>query len=746
MVLLYFVYRGAVDRGYWRTLPERFGRLPRSFTQTGPGAIWLHAVSVGEVLASLDFLARVRRELPNAPLFVSVSTLAGHAAAHQKLRGLADGVFYAPVDFVWVVRRVLRALKPSVVVIAETEIWPNLFRETKRTHAALILVNGRISDRALPRYRRFQWLFEAALPHVDAILAQSDEMRDRFRWLGATAERVRSAGNFKYDFEAREAAADSPVRQLLARLQPQHVWIAASTMPPNEDELVLAAFRELAARHPGLLLVLAPRKPATFDETAAKLTGIPHLRRSQLRDGDTMPLPGVLLLDSIGELSGLFSMADAVFMGGTLTDTGGHNILEPALFGKPVITGPHMENFRAIADDFRAANASVEIAAPGELAPAVERLLDAPQCAQAIGERARACAESKRGASAAAAAEVRAFYEAGLPRYCHALPVLLLGWPIQRAWMLGALRRGRRAARKLDARVISVGNLSMGGTGKTPCVLRVAELLKARGAKPGILTRGYGRVSREPIMALAPGARIPPYHTGDEPQIFLRSGIAPVGIGADRYAAGAALLRTFDCDTLILDDGFQQTRLARDLDIVLIDALDPLSGGGVFPLGRLREPFASIARADIVLITRSEFSDLTPAIEREVRRWNARAPILRARLQPCAWVNALTGESFPPGEPPFRRAGAFCGLGNPQSFRRTLAQLGIDPAGWEEFEDHHRYRPTELRRMTHHFEQLGADAMETTQKDAVNLPEMTETLPIYYLRISMEIDREELVG
>jgi tetraacyldisaccharide 4'-kinase len=295
----------------------------------------------------------------------------------------------------------------------------------------------------------------------------------------------------------------------------------------------------------------------------------------------------------------------------------------------------------------------------------------------------------------------------------------------------------------LGARTISVGNLSMGGTGKTPCVLRVAELLKARGARPGILTRGYGRVSPEKILAMAPAAEMPTYHTGDEPQIFLRSKLAAVGIGADRYAAGTELIRRFGCDYLILDDGFQHRALARDVDIVLVDALDPLAGGGVFPLGRLREPFQAIARADVILITRGEFSDLGPAIERTIRRWNERAPIFRTRLKARAWVSASSGESYPPDSPPFRRAGAFCGLGNPQAFRRTLAKLDIEPAGWQEFEDHHRYRKRELKCLMLGFEALGADALATTEKDAVNLPDMVEMLPVFYLRVGMEIEREE---
>jgi tetraacyldisaccharide 4'-kinase len=749
LLLLYFLYRGLWDRGYWRTLPQRFGFLPRSFKQTGPGAIWLHAVSVGEIAGCVEFLRRLRAEFPNSRLFVSTSTLAGRATAGDMLRGLADGIFYAPVDFVCVVRRVLRLLKPSVVVIAETEIWPNLFREIKRTGAALAMVNGRISDRAISRYRRFAWCFSAVLPAMDAILAQSEEMRDRFVELGAPADRVRAAGNFKYDFEPRIAAADSPVSRLIERTGPEEIWIAASTMPPDEDGAVIAAFRDLASRHPKLMLILAPRKPATFHESAAKLAsaGIRHLRRSKLQDGETLELPGVLLLDSIGELSSLFAVADVVFMGGTLVDRGGHNILEPALFAKPVVVGPHMENFRAIAADFRAAGACVEISNAAELPDAVGKLLRSPAAAQEIGQRAYACAQAKRGAGERAAAVVRELYDSHLPRFRHASPMEALAWPLSRAWISGARSKQQsnlRRQRRIDAPVISVGNLAMGGTGKTPCVLHVAELLKSCGRSPGILTRGYGRESPDNILALPPGAKLPTDQTGDEPQIFLRRGGAPVGIGADRYEAGMLLRHRFGVNTLVLDDGFQHVQLARDVDIVLIDALDPLGGGGVFPLGRLREPFSAIARADVVVITRVEFSDLAPAIEYAVRRWNPHAPVFRAVLEPRAWVDNRDGACHPIAGPPFQNAGAFCGLGNPQSFRRTLERLGMAPVCWFEFADHHRYRAHQFRRLEHQFVAFGADAMVTTEKDAVNLSgDATGSLPVFYLRVAMAIEREE---
>ncbi|MFY9724530.1 MAG: 3-deoxy-D-manno-octulosonic acid transferase, partial [Bryobacteraceae bacterium] len=411
IALLYFLYRGVRSRAYWSSLPQRFGFLPGSFNQTGPGAIWFHAVSVGEVLGSLDFLRRMRAEFPRTQLFVSTGTIAGQATAQDKLRELADGIFYAPVDYVFAVRRVLRRLNPSLVIAAETEIWPNLFREAKRTGAALAIVNARISDRAYPRYQRLAWLFRAVLPAADTVLVQSDEMGQRYLALGARPAAVRTAGNFKYDFDARPAAPDSPVMAWLARLGPKHVWIAASTMPPtagdtDEDAAVLDAYRAVAERHPGLLLIWAPRKPEHFATAAEKLAraGIPFVRRSRLGAESLSALPGVLLLDSIGELSGLFAAAHVVFMGGTLAARGGHNILEPALFAKPVITGPHMENFQAIADDFRAANASVEIGRPEELGDAVSGLLTDAELSARIGRVARECAEARRGASASTAA------------------------------------------------------------------------------------------------------------------------------------------------------------------------------------------------------------------------------------------------------------------------------------------------------------------------------------------------------
>ncbi len=649
----------------------------------------------------------------------------------------------------------LRALRPAAVVIAETEIWPNLFREVHRTGAALAIVNGRVSDRAFPRYLPFRWFFRGVLSAADSILAQTDAMRERFLALEALPGRTHTGGNFKYDFAARAAAPGSPVSALLDRVRPGKVWIAASTMPPSsagdvdEDDAAIRAFQELAARHPDLLLILAPRKPERFDTAARKLeaAGIPYLRRSRLGDSDTLPLPAVFLLDTIGELSGLFSVADAVFMGGTLARRGGHNILEPAFFARPVIAGPHMENFQAIADEFRASGACVEIEDAAGLAGAVARLLEAPELAREIGHRAHLSAEARRGATARAVALVRELYR--VPRYRPAQPWFTVASVLARLWRWGArkkLRRDYARRRKLAAPVIAIGNITMGGTGKTPCVLLLARILKQRGRRPGILTRGYGRNSPQKHLALAPGAILNPEHSGDEPQMFVRSGLAPVGIGAGRFQTGTLLVRDFGADVLLLDDGFQHQRLARNVDVVLIDALDPFGGGQIFPLGRLREPPAGLARAHLILITRSELSDLAAVIERQLRRWNVCAPVFRAGVEPQAWVEHRTGRQHSPAERPFERAGVFCGLGNPEAFRRTLARMGVEPVAWLDFEDHHRYRARELRRISEEMRVQGATALVTTEKDVMNLCESSDDLlaplPLYWLKVAMTIDRE----
>jgi tetraacyldisaccharide 4'-kinase len=246
-------------------------------------------------------------------------------------------------------------------------------------------------------------------------------------------------------------------------------------------------------------------------------------------------------------------------------------------------------------------------------------------------------------------------------------------------------------------------------------------------------------------MALQAGAVVATEESGDEPQILLRSGVAPVGIGVNRFDTGEMLREKFGCNVMVLDDGFQHVKLARTKDIVLIDALNPFGGGEVFPMGRLREPLDGLARADAIVITRCEASDLAPVIERELRRWNPRAEVFRAQVVPEGWVAHRSGKHTE--TLPHRRVGMFCGLGNPRTFRCTLAAMGLTLVDSAEFADHHRYRPRELMYMADEFREKGAEAVVTTEKDAMNLcdspDELFGALPLYWLRVRMRIDRED---
>lgn len=710
-------------------MEERFGFLPRSFKPTGPGAFWFHAVSVGEVLSAVELIRRVRDIQPQAEIFVSVSTLAGREVADRRLAGLANGVFYAPLDYRSVIRRVLRRIRPAVVVVLETEIWPNLYRESKRAGASLMIVNGRISDRALPRYRQWRGFFEHVLRWPDAILVQSQQDLDRYLMAGAPEDRVRVAGNLKYDFTPPATGA-----VFGAELGTEHIWIAASTTAPvepgdpDEDDVVIEAFKKVSSHSSGLLLILAPRRPERFPVVAEKLAqaGVLYAIRSQ-SGFSKVTLPGVLLLDSVGELAGLFELATVVFMGGTLPRRGGHNILEPAYFGKPIIVGPHMENFADIIDEFEAADAVVRIDGPGELASAVESLLENPRRAAEIGARAGSLAAAKRGTAGHVVEKILAAADESVPDPPHTLEARLTRGPLAAIWRAGhAANIARTHAQKLGTPVISVGALAMGGAGKSPFVAHLAQKLADSGRTPAILTRGYGRKSKLDVI-VPRGGTAPVEQTGDEAQTYVRQAAAHVGIGGDRYEVGRRMERELNPDVFLLDDGFQHFRLHRDHDIVLIDALDPL-GGGVFPLGRLREPVSALARATAIVITRAEGRHV--GIERLIRRYNPRAAIFRAK------VVAL-------GELPEGPVAAFCGLGQPRTFWRTLETLGIQAAPRLVFPDHHRYTARDLEEIGRQAAAAGAHALVTTEKDMMNLPAgAAPPLKVYCLRIGIEIENE----
>lgn len=737
--LIYLLYRLAQFFGfpalfgflmvrYGRTLPERFGGLP--FPVVAPGGIWLHAVSVGEVLSAVDLVEVLRARYPDTPIYVSTTTATGRQMAEQRLAGCTDGIFYPPLDLVFAVRRVLRALRPALVVILETEIWPHLWRETRRSGARLVVVNGRISDRALPRYRRFRWLFAPVLALPHRVLTQSEQDARRYMALGAR-EAINN-GNLKYDLDPGRMVTPPAVAAAVAGAGKILVVASTHCEDIDEDDAVIAAWPRWVAEFPDLVMILAPRKPERFDAVARKLeaAGIAFGRRSE---GRPVAAPGVLLLDSLGELSGVYRLADLVFMGGTLARRGGHNILEAALLGKPVVAGPHMENFAEIAAAFTAGG-GLRRCTREDFAAVVAEMLRAPR---GWGERARELAEGRRGALGRTLAVLAEEIEEAWPVPLYPwLAVVTLG-PLGWLWAWGARRnRARAVARRLETPVISVGGISMGGAGKTPAALALAKHFR----EPAILTRGYKRLLADEVTVAPRGTTAPIARTGDEAQIFVRSGEAHVGVGRDRYAVGRAMEAALRPEVFVLDDGFQHHRLGRDFDLVLLDARDPFAGDAPFPLGRLREAPEALRHATAILLTRTERGRRYTALRRRLPV----VPVYRSHVVAEAWMDARTGEAVAlRGE----RVAAFCGLANPATFWSSLREQGLRPLFRWTFGDHHHYRHRELRRIREQALQQGAEVLLTTEKDMMNLPadlgEILAPVQVLWLRIGVAIEQEE---
>jgi 3-deoxy-D-manno-octulosonic-acid transferase len=388
-LILTFPYYLVLFRKYLPTVADRLGFLKVPQLRN---AIWVHAVSVGEVKAVERLLERLRQRFPGRPLVVSTSTPTGQQLARER-RDIIDHAFYFPIDLPFCVRRAADRIDPQMVIIAETEIWPNFLRICRSRDIPVVMINGRISDRSFARYRLARRWLRRVFADYTMLGMQSEMDRRRIEEIGADPQKVTVFGNLKYDVVSSSRPLDTTLAAVLQNWK--QVWIAASTMP-GEEELVLDAFAELRNTHPQLKLVIAARHADRFDavEDLVKRRGIACVRRTRLTgDGD------VLLLDTIGELAAMFEYATVVFMGGSLVPKGGHNVLEPARYRKPIVFGPHMENFRDITRLFLEAEAGIQIQNATELAPAIRNLLANRDHSAELGRRARAIVEQNTGAT-----------------------------------------------------------------------------------------------------------------------------------------------------------------------------------------------------------------------------------------------------------------------------------------------------------------------------------------------------------
>ena len=405
MVYLLLVYLAApivVAMEAWKAIwqPEYRGRLGQRLgyvvPQPAAGCLWVHAVSVGEVQAAAALIRSLGRSYPAIPVVITTVTPTGAQRA-RALFGDAVRHCYLPYDLPGSVRRFLDRIQPQVAIILETEIWPTLYHELGGRGIPLVMASARVSTRSVDRYRRMASLFRETLSHGIQIGAQTAADADRFRAIGAPADRVRVTGNVKFDMEIPEAsiAAGRDFRARCAAARP--VWIAGSTHE-GEEEAMLAAHAIVRARHPGALLILVPRHPQRFEAVRALLrrSGVDFAQRSAGEE----PTAGqpVFLVDTLGDLQTFYAASDVAFVAGSLVPVGGHSLLEPAVLGLPMLSGPHTQNAQDVAELFEQSGALRIVRSKEELAQRVADWFDDPARARADGASGQQAVAQNRGA------------------------------------------------------------------------------------------------------------------------------------------------------------------------------------------------------------------------------------------------------------------------------------------------------------------------------------------------------------
>jgi len=401
VLIPHFLIQALAHGKYIAGLRQRLGSLP---PVNGKPVIWLHCVSVGETQAARPLAQRVKQEFPHHALVVSTITLTGQKLARDVFRTHAESVFYFPFDWRWSVRRALKTINPSAVLIMETELWPNFLRECKARRIPVALVNGRISRQSFRRYKLIRFFLRRLLSCLSLAVMQSETDAARLRDLGMTDEKLYTAGNLKFDAEVAGelTAKTAEIRDRFGLDSSVPLILAASTHAP-EEEIILESIKQLQPAR----LILAPRHPERFNEVATLIqkSGLKWTRRTDSPAADDDTTATVILLDTIGELPATYSLADVVFVGGSLVDKGGHNVLEPAAAGVAVVTGAHTHNFHAIIDLMAEAKAIIQLppvetsAAAPELTHVLKNLLANTNERKELGRRAKQLVTDNQGAT-----------------------------------------------------------------------------------------------------------------------------------------------------------------------------------------------------------------------------------------------------------------------------------------------------------------------------------------------------------
>ena len=790
MIIPVFMVRAVREKGFVERIRQSLGFLPKhALDKTArKNCIWVHAASVGEIVAASPLIKEFHKEFPQSPILVSVVTNSGYEMANRIIKD-ADSIIYFPLDLPWLSAHILHKVQPRVFMPVETELWPNFLKAARHMHIPVMMVNGRISDKSVTRYRHLHSLLDDMIGTVTKFAMQSSIDAEYIVRLGANPDLVTVTGNTKFD-QTYTAVSPEEKQSMIAEMglaENEGIFLAGSTHK-GEEEYVLHAFDAIREKFPRARLVIAPRDVLRTDEiiSICRQHGVQAVRRTHLQKH---PAAGhdVVILDTIGELGRVYSIGDVIYVGGSLIPHGGHNILEPAAHGKAIIVGTNMFNFKDTHVLFSKRDACITVGSGEELAQQALGLFEDVSRRHRMEQETLAIVRENKGASRKTAVLLHEMLDAVEQNgrikatekvenfqtyffqlvhgqethgifltiiiailyvfsfiYGHLVNVKLAGYKV------GVFKR-----KKLGCYVISLGNITVGGTGKTPTAQRLARDIRDMGYRVVILNRGYRAKWKGDVGIVSDGKtlQMDAAQAGDEAFMLAKHlPNVPVLIGPERAVTGQYAIDHFGAEVAILDDGYQHWQLERDMDIVLIDAVNVFGNNYMLPRGTLREPISHMERADVCLLTKVD--QAAPGSNRYIRdtieKYNDHALIVESIHQPrcfielADWYEDMAAPGIDISEMKGRRVMAVSAIGNPASFEQTLSDIGAVIIESLRFPDHHDYTPEEMADVVDQALRQGAEAIVITEKDAVKVPDVPREImkaespvPIYVVSVEV---------
>ncbi len=764
-----FVVRSIREQGFTERLKQSFGFLHDEALKpvANKNCIWVHAASVGEIVAASPLIREFRLVYPRRPILVSVVTSSGYEMAQRIVKN-ADSIIYFPLDLPWLSSGVVKMIMPSIFMPVETELWPNFLRAARKYKIPVMMVNGRISDKSVRNYRHLRGVLKDMLGTVCRFCMRSEQDASYIIKLGADPSLVTVTGNTKFD-QTYTNVSPKERRALLSKIgfrESDEILLAGSTHK-NEEKYILEAFYELRKTKPQTKLLIAPRDIMRVDEIRdlVESFGFHAKTRTELNRNYTRG-HDVVILDTIGELGKMYSLGTAVYVGGSLVKHGGHNILEPAAHGKAIIVGSDMANFKDTHELFARRSACLTVKNAEKLKEKVLYLFNHPEVRRRMEAETLAIIQENLGASRKSAlilkeildeydrrrngnisqvnanietfqnyfyrlvhSETNGVFDSILLGFLYLCSVLYSQLVNLKLWLY---KNSLLQASSLPCHVISLGNITVGGTGKTPTALCLAAMIRDMGYRVAVLNRGYRAKWKGKIGVVSDGRKtfMTAAEAGDEAFLLAKNlpGV-PVLIGADRARTGLYAVKHLEAEVVILDDGYQHWHLARDLDILLIDAINVFGNNYILPRGTLRESLSHIDRADVCLMTKVDQAPQKnlEKIRKTIADYNERAVLVESIHKPRCFIEIAdwykgSGKEIPLEAMRGRKITAISGIGNPASFEQTIHDIGAIVVTSIRFPDHHDYSMREMQSVMEKSAAQGIEAIIITDKDAVKVP------------------------